>query len=58
MEIETFLDGETVIQGGSRTDGLYVVLAGALRVTTPAEGADVRRRGPCRAPTWGGSLGL
>jgi CRP-like cAMP-binding protein len=41
MEIETFLDGETVIAGGSRPDGLYVILGGRLRVQTPAQGADV-----------------
>ncbi|HVG93435.1 MAG TPA: cyclic nucleotide-binding domain-containing protein [Planctomycetota bacterium] len=41
MEIETFLDGETVIQGGSRSDGLYLILGGRLRVQTPAQGSDV-----------------
>ncbi len=44
MTDRTFAAGETIVESGSRADELFVLLAGAVEVSLPAEGGRKRQR--------------
>lgn len=44
MTDRSFAPGETIIESGSRADELFVLLAGAVEVSLPAEGGRKRQR--------------